>query len=102
MQMELSMAPRARRSDPATSHRAAESMVASAEAQRERIYWSLIRAGGPLTADEIAVREGLSMEQVCRRLPELARVGRLEQLEATRPTRTGRPAQLWQLRETVR
>lgn len=101
MQMELTMGPpMARRTDPATSHRAAESVAVSAEAQRQRIYWSLIRFGGALNADEIAQREGMTMEQVCRRLPELVRDGRLERLDETRPTRTGRAAHLYRLRPT--
>lgn len=91
----------ARRTDPATSKSAAASMLESATAQRERIYWSLLRAGRALNADEIAQREAMTMEQVCRRLPELAdkdRDGRIERLDETRPTRTGRPAHLYRIR----
>lgn len=64
-------ATHSRRTDPTTSKRAASSMAVASEAQREAIYWSLVRAGGQsLTADEIALREGMTLEQVCRRLPD--------------------------------
>lgn len=92
----------ARRSDPITSKAAARSVFESSRAQREVIYMSLLRHGSPLTADEIAQREGMSIEQCCRRLPELADVekdGRVERLAETRLTRSGRPAHLWRLRQ---
>lgn len=94
----------ARRTDPQTSKLAAASVMESARAQRERIYWSLLRYGAPLNADEIAEREGMTMEQVCRRLPELAdpkKDGRIERLEAKRPTRRGCPAHLYRVRPTL-
>ena len=93
----------ARRSDPQTSKAAARSMLETASAQRERIYWSLLRKGSPLTADEIAEREGMTMEQVCRRLPELCdpkKDGRVERMAETRPTRRGSQAHLYRLRPT--
>lgn len=90
----------ARRTDPQTSKDAAASMPMSAEAQLERIYWSIMRAGEPLTADEIARREGMTMEHVCRRLPELEAEGRAEPTDETRPGPTGRASRCWQLRPT--
>lgn len=89
----------ARRSDPLTSLRAAQSMQRTAQAQAEAIYWSLIRAGQPLTADEIAVRKAMTIEQVCRRLSDLQKQGRAEPTEDTRATRSGRRARCWRLRE---
>lgn len=93
-------ATHSRRTDPTTSKRAASSMAVASEAQREAIYWSLVRAGGQsLTADEIALREGMTLEQVCRRLPDLEKDGRVEPTGETRPTRSGRAARCWRLRK---
>lgn len=89
----------ARRNDPATSRQAARSMAVSAETQRETVYWSLLRHGAPLTADEIAIRERMTIEQVCRRLADLERLGRAEPTEDTRTTRSGRAARCWRLME---
>lgn len=103
-QIEIDFArTHARRSDPQTSRQAAGSMLEGAKRQRETIYWSLLRAGVPLNYDEIAMRSGLEPVQVGRRLKEMAdpdKDGRVERLEETRPTRTGRPAQLYRLRAT--
>ena len=88
----------ARRSDPTTSSRAAASMIASSEAQREAVYWALLRAGVPLTAHEIAARTGLDQVQVCRRLPDLEKQGRAEPTDIERPGPSGRPSRCWRLR----
>lgn len=87
-----------RRTDPSTSRRAAESMVVGSEAQRQAVYWALLQAGRPLTADEIAKRCGLDKVQVCRRLPELERDSLAEPTDETRPTPSGRPSRCWRLR----
>ena len=84
--------PRARASDPATSHEAAASVKESAAIQREMIV-NLIRRRGPLTNDEIdeafAWREGTAS----RRTIELYRHGDLQRDPRTvRETRTGRKA----------
>lgn len=76
-------------------------MPLAAEAQAELIYWSLMRAGQSITADEIAVREHMTIEQVCRRLADLQKQGRAEPTEDTRVTRSGRPARCWRLRPTM-
>ena len=88
-----------RRTDPATSRRAAESMLVGSEAQRQAVYWALLQAGRPLTADEIAMREAMTIEQVCRRLSDLQKQGRAEPTDDTRATRSGRVARCWRLRE---
>lgn len=90
--------PLSRRTDPVTSKRAAESMVIGASKQREAVYWAILQAGRPITADEISVRCGLSKVQVCRRLPELEREGRAVPTDETRPTPSGRAARCWRLR----
>ena len=89
----------ARRTDPVTSKKAAASMLHGAEAQRRAVHMALLMAGRPVTAEEIGVRCGLDMVQVCRRLPELERDGVAEPTGETRPTRSGRAARCWRLRE---
>lgn len=88
----------ARRSDPATSKAAASSMHRTAAAQAETVFWSMVRAGQAITADEIAIREAMTIEQVCRRLADLQRDGRAEPTEDTRATRTGRQARCWRVK----
>lgn len=92
----------ARSSDPETSKIAACSMAEGAKRQREEIYWALLRAGIPLTYEEIAQRSGLDPVQVGRRLSEMLnpeKDGRVERLNETRLTTTGRPAHLHRLRQ---
>lgn len=62
-------APRARRSDPATSHAAARSAERFAESHAGRILAALKE--GPRGASGLSAMTGLSVEQCCRRLPEL-------------------------------
>lgn len=74
MQLELTLPPpRARRHDPATSHAAAERASRFSESHAGRIHVALM--AGPQTAHELARRLGMSIEQVCRRLPDLQRAG---------------------------
>ena len=62
-------APRARRRDPQTSHKAAERAKVFAPTHAQRIFDVLAR--GDFTAAEIADESGLTVVQVCRRLPEI-------------------------------
>lgn len=64
---------RARRSDPVTSHQAAEGAQAFAGSHCSRILRAL--ASGPATPHELADATGLTVVQIDRRLPELAREG---------------------------
>jgi hypothetical protein len=75
--------PLARNTDPATSHQAAENAKAFA-----RDHYALIRGvlWRPMIGPEIAKFTGLTMEQVCRRMPELEQSG---QVRLTGVTRTG-------------
>lgn len=61
--------PRARRSDPSTSHEAAKRAARFAASHAGRILEAL--RIHPMTAKEISTHTGLSVEQVCRRLPEI-------------------------------
>lgn len=65
-------APRARQSDPSTSHAAAKRAERFAASHSGRILEALREH--PMTAGEISKHTGLSVEQVCRRLPEIAGV----------------------------
>ena len=92
--------PRARTSDPETSHEAAASMEGPAKSQRNDCL-KLLRFTGPRTADEIdEYMEGLTHGRwprttAGRRLPELEELGLVERLPEKRPTRSGRKAHLW-------
>jgi predicted ArsR family transcriptional regulator len=87
-------APRARRRDPATSHRAAKSMRKQAPKQADRVLealWFLGEAG----ANQIAAVCGLTQVQVCRRLPELEAAGKCAPTDRTCDTASGRPERVW-------
>lgn len=62
--------PKARRRDPQTSHKAAERAKTFAPSHAQRIVAVLER--GQFTAAEIADESGLTVVQVCRRLPEIS------------------------------
>jgi hypothetical protein len=63
---------RARRTDPATSHKAAARVAEFQGGHVDRILATLKRHG-PMTVDEIAKLSGLRSQQVNKRLPEMAR-----------------------------
>lgn len=70
-QLDLTLpAPRARRTDPATSHRAAERANTFSPSHGERIVQTL-REHGPLTPKQIAHRSGIDYVAVQRRMTEL-------------------------------
>ena len=87
--------PRARRSDPATSHLAAQRAAPSADAHRQRIVAAL-RAKPGMTYREIADATGLEPVAVGRRLIEAERQGLArpggERTQAGRAMRTWWPA----------
>ena len=88
--------PRARQSDPATSHAAAESMQGEASEHHELILAVLNDHEG-LTATEIGCRCKLSSVQVARRMKELERLGLAETTGETRRTQSGRMARVWRV-----
>lgn len=83
---------RARLTDPPTSHQAAAAVDAAG--QRAAILQAL--AGGAMTADEIDAALGWRVTTAGRRLGELYRLGRARTTGATRPTRSGRAAEVWE------
>jgi predicted transcriptional regulator len=88
------VAPRARVADPSTSHDAAASMHEAAGLQR-RILVNLLRAHGPMTADELDILADWRPTTAGRRLAECERLGAVQRTGATRPTRSGRAAEVW-------
>lgn len=84
-------APAARRTDPATSHEAAASVVDHAANQRAEIMAAL-REFGPATNDALDARLGYRVGTASRRTTELYRMGLIIRGTDTRETRTGRRA----------
>lgn len=89
----------ARVTDPVTSKQAAKSMAEAAAHQKNEIYWSMVRAGIPLTAEQIAARCGLDKVQCGRRMSDLERDGRVVVVDDDGVTATGRKAQRYGLKE---
>ena len=86
--------PRARRTDPDTSHAAANSMAEGAKGQRSRIH-AYLTEFGPHTADELDEALDLRVTSAGRRLSELKEKGLAERTTEKRPTRSGRGAYAW-------
>jgi len=87
---------KARRSDPQTSKDAAKLAFPRAEGQRRRVLGCLRDYGGGLTAERVAVIEGMPYVSVSTRISELRRGGWIEP-HGKRPTSTGTEAIVWQL-----
>lgn len=68
---------RARRTDPQTSHDAAKAAEKFATTHMGRIL-SALKAHGPSTPRELECHTGLTVVQLCRRLPEMQRQGYAE------------------------
>ena len=84
--------PRARRTDPWTSHAAAEELT-SAEAHYRAIGKSL--RNGPATIYQLSARTGLSHVQIARRLPEMQRLGQAQPTGETATGPNGRQCRVW-------
>ena len=92
-QLELLTAPQARRTDPETSHAAAESARELATRHQFLIIEALrFKDSGK---DAIARRTGLSGVAVARRLPELERQGKVKPTGRTVKSNTGRSEREW-------
>jgi hypothetical protein len=87
--------PRARTSDPATSHAAAASVRDFAGEQYVEVLKALER--GPGTIWELAERCSLDRVQIARRLPEMQKAipPLARPTEETRPSPKGRPCRVW-------
>lgn len=92
---------RARRTDPHTSHEAAQ-RVTFAAAHYRAIKGAFGQAehygDGTATIYQIAAASGLTHVQVARRLPEMQSAGLVEPTGTTAPGPTGRQCRLWRAR----
>ena len=89
--------PRARNTDPDTSHAAAISMSDAAHSQRGLIL-AYLKEHGPAIADAIDDALGLRLTSSGRRLPELEEMGLVEMTDGYGTTRSNRSARLWMVR----
>jgi hypothetical protein len=96
LSIEFDAPPRARKTDPATSHEAARRAELFATSHAERIVCAL-RMRGPSTAHELEPHTRLNYVQIDRRMHELVKAGRIKKTLLTRPTPTGGRAQVWEL-----
>lgn len=88
--------PRARDSDPLTSHEAAD-MVANLAATHHRILLDALGRGAA-SAEQIGDITGIPAYAVRKRLPELQRVGFIAPTGGMRKTRSGRSERVWSIR----
>jgi hypothetical protein len=96
-QSDLFDPPRARRSDPATSHAAAAQASGLAHAHQQRILSALRLSLVPLGAEQIGVLANLEPYQARKRLAELHQAGRIALAPGERKTLSGRSERLWRL-----
>ena len=92
-QLDIFATPTARRSDPVTSHQAAESAKELAARHHRIILAALSR--GPAGKDRIAALTSLSGVQVARRTVELCRAGLIEPTGKTVRSTAGRAEREW-------
>ena len=93
--------PRARTSDPETSHHAAGTVTQLAVTRTQNLILEALRGHGPLTDEELCRRladaqaEAVSVSGVRTRCSELVTAGRVVDTGERKPTRTGRSAIVW-------
>lgn len=87
--------PRARRTDPRTSHVAAAMARKPAKRTRVRVWGALVDYG-PMTIHEIAKRSGVDHVECARRLADLEHEGMAAPTKRVRPSPAGRPCRVWQ------
>lgn len=95
-QLELDMRPRARATDPATAHTAAQLAEPKAGTNRAIALHHLRQAGERgLTDFELADLTGLQQTSVGKRRGELRDAGLVVDTGRTRPAPSGAPAIVW-------
>ena len=94
--MKLLQFWRSRKSDPVTSHQAAEQIKEAVPQHMDLIYQCLLEHG-PLGKDGIARVTGLDPNQVARRLPEMKKMGVVEPTGQTVTSNAGRSEREWGL-----
>lgn len=90
----LPLFARARATDPVTSHQAA---ITAPVAEHQRLILVALQQG-PAGASLIASRCGLVAHQVNKRLPELARTGRITLTGRTVVSASGRGEREWRVK----
>ncbi len=77
--------------------RAAAVSIRESVAPRQAAVYAFVAARGDHGATNAEIADGLGMpiQSVCPRVCELRSLGRLVSAGKTRPTATGRPAQVW-------
>lgn len=86
--------PLARRSDPATSHEAAQMAVEFAGTHCDRIHAALVQCG-PMDPEQIGAMVGLEPYSVRKRLSTLQHAKQAEPTGETVPTTSGRHQRVW-------
>lgn len=88
--------PAARKTDPETSHLAAEEITASGRRahQQDQAVWAVAKHHGCASA-ELAAETGFCRFMLARRLPEAAIAGRVYRGGARKCRVTGRMAMTW-------
>lgn len=88
--------PAARRTDPATSHLAAEHVTSSGKrGQQQAQATAAVRAMPGLTSFELAMKTNLDRYMLARRLPECVTAGTVRKGHVRTCSITGRQAMTW-------
>lgn len=96
--LNFDTAPRARRTDPASSHAAAAELQASGAMNWQRAQVLIVvEQYGPGTARELAQRSGMDRYKISRRCSELRALGLIVQGPIRQCTAGGRPSVEWSL-----
>ena len=84
---------RARFSDPDTSHEAAAKVVEFSARMYKKIHAELLNGDG--TYEELADRLNFRRDQLCKRLPEMQRIGIVQLTGEKRAGSSGRMQRVW-------
>ena len=84
----------ARRTDPGTSHEAAQMALCFAATHCDRIHTALIQRG-PMDPEQIGAMLGMEPYSVRKRLADLKKAGQAETTGEIVPTSTGRHQRVW-------
>ncbi len=95
--------PRARKTDPTTSHNAAASVATDTLTRTQALILEALRAHGPLTDEQLCQRiaqverKYLAVSGIRTRRSELVKTGRVIDTGDRQPMLSGRPAIVWGL-----
>jgi hypothetical protein len=97
MALAMQPLPRARSTDPATSHSAARSVRPGVRAAQYAQIAYALRYGGPATAHELADKcRGQNQYTISRCLPEMRALGQVADSGQVRMGPSGRPCTVWE------